>query len=1303
MGITAYGYDLSFRSIDTSDGLPHNSVFCISQDNYGFMWFGTRFGLSRFDGTSFKVWDNSNSGLNNNSVRDLCVASDSLMFVATEKGIHRLNILNGKLSLLPIRGVDAYPRAIKLAMDADNTLWVASEDQGVFRYTDGNCRHYSEMSSATSVICSGDFLFACSPDDGLFKYDKQSGVFARILDSSYAPLSLYGLEKGILLVGTQGSGLVEVAFGKNGSYSVKTISAGPERNSNIVRSILTQGEDVYLATEGGLVIYHRQTEQIEHHTFDPKKASSIADNALYSLCFDNENGLWIGSYFRGLSYLPTLPERFESYPGDSKDTYLCGYAVSSFFELSKGEILIASEDAGISYFDSLTGTFRSFKDQSKLSYNNIHDICRDAQGRLWIGTYLHGINIYNPSTHKVEDVINEASGAIHSGSVYRLYPDRDGKIHIGTTRGVSIYDPSDGSVVKQEITHSAIIRDIFQDSEGNIWYASMNRGLFRYTPQNGRWSEYSVRNGSIPTDKTVCVRESEDGTVWIGTEGAGLISYDYATNSFRTDVAGVSSGCRFIFSIETYGNLLWMGTTTGFYRLDTKSGEMRRYDDSDGILAPYFNYNASRKMDSGDVYFGTVKGFFKFSPAAIKDNPSSPKTYITSLTVKDRSRDVAYHTEDISELNGKISPLVLSYDNNSIEFSFSSLSFSQPDKNEFRYYLEGFERGYCEPGTERRKEYNNLSPGSYTFHLISSNEDGIWSETPAEFHLQVRRPWWLSFWAIVLYALLLAFTSWLIYRRLKLRRELEMEKKIQSLNESKINFFTNITHEIKTPLTLLRSPLELIRKEGNVPDGISDKLNVIERNLDWLSRLVDELLKFRQLESKDYQLKVSHFDIREELERILSQFKSFSEANGIRLAFIDNLREPLEVDLDKYALTKIISNLLLNAFKYTKDQVALVLRHHSGDESFNIYIMDNGSGVDESEIEEIFKPFVQLDSSKKYRGVGIGLALVKSLVDLHKGKLDIISRKGKYFVAKIELPVRSDLPVSEIDTVHMDREIARECESILAVESAQLHLRRFGEAFAGRGNLLVVEDNVEIARVLIDYFKDKYCIGYSHNGADALLYISHHHPDIVITDIMMDGMDGIELCSRIKGDEATAHTLVVMLTAKTDVTDREVGLDAGADAYICKPFSFSELDKVVENMLSQKRRVMDWVEKVKNEVELPLVAGVELTDNDREFLTSMTTILRENIDNSAFSLGELALKMGKSRTLVYTKAMKLIGKSPVECLLTLRMETARRKIENGDGTISQIAYSVGYSDPGYFTRAFKKYYGQTPTEFKSEQ
>lgn len=1310
-GSGGYGEELRFRRIDTSMGLPHNTVFCMTQDSYDFMWFGTRFGLCRYDGNDFITYNNSNSALGNHTIRDIVQKNDSLLNIATESGVFQMNIHTSRITPLPVDDAGTSPRVVDLALSGSGALWVASEGNGIYRIAGDSVRHFPYPMTVTGVFCdSRGRIFACAPDAGLFRYDPQTENFEQTDRSGIKPMTMFEDREGDIWIGTQGQGLVRL---HGGELSDRTsVHLGSAQNVNIVRSIIERGNTLFIATEGGLVILQKESGATEIHTHRPDSETAIADNALYSLCSDREGGIWIGSYFRGISYLPPIVNRFESFPRKGSVNPVCGYAISSFYEYTDGVIIVTSEDNGFCYFDPQKKTFTPFERRGELSYNNIHDICTDRNDRLWIGTYLHGIDIYDVKKRRFGHIGSSPDGeGIHSNSLLRIFRDKENNLHLGTTLGASVYDAATGKITRQEITRSSVIRDIFQDRNGNIWYASMNRGLFRYNPVNAHWREYSVRTHAIPTDKTVCVRSDNSGNIWIGTEGFGILKYRYETDSFEIFDTDKGLPNNFIFSIECSDDYLWIGTTNGLCRYRPERQEAKVYTKTDGLASPYFNYNASRKTSSGDLYFGTVNGFFRFNPAELKENMHIPRCYITRLTVRDRRREIQRELSNTAVLNGPSGKIVLPHNRNNLQFDFVSLSYAHPTENRYKFYLQGFEQRWNEPTTTHSVEYNNLAPGNYAFMLQASNNDGVWSEEPLVIRIEISKPVWASTGAQIVYGLLaIVFLSGIIFyiqRREKIKHQRDIDKKQKEINDSKINFFTNITHEIKTPLSLLKAPVEILKDSPTLPAGMRHYVDIMDRNLQWLDKLVGELLEFRQLEEKQYLLQVSRVEITALLERVIGYFVPYAQENGVELRFIHPAPSPLFIDADEDALVKAISNLLTNAFKFTRSRILVSLRYCASKNTLRIAVHDNGQGVAPKDLGKILEPFTQLDRSKKFKGVGVGLAFSRSLISLHGGELTVSSRPGSWFVATITLPKDNRPLVEEFSTyspAHPKSDAEHpSCLPVLDKQTVpELHLQQFGADRQPNGHILVVEDTLDIAETIIDYFKNEYCIGYSNNATDALRYIELYQPDIVVSDIIMPGMNGIELCRRIKSDERTSHTGVILLTAKTSDADRIAGLEVGANAYLNKPFSLKELRLVIANLLHVRGKLMDWVLKGDQGKESLDFAHNDLSPNDRTFIMQVSKVINDNIDNADFTTDDLAAQLGMSKTLVYIKLKKLMNMSASEYLQAIRFKRAQEMIRKGDKTIAEIAYDLGFNDPNYFSRAFKKYFGQTPSQYKAE-
>ena len=1298
--LESYGRTPFFRRIDTSDGLPHNTVFCMAQDSSGFIWIGTRFGLCRYDGHGFITYNASNSPLHNHTVRDILPANDSVLYLATEYGAYALNIFSGNTSLLPVRTpMDEQPRSVSLCISPSGNLLVASEDMGLFSYDGSGLMHKGSIPSCTSVASLGQESFVCSPDYGLFRYDETAGTLVRILDNNCSPVSLYSDSQGILWVGTLGQGLYRITKTDTG-YEILQITTGKERNENIIKDIIRKDGLLYLATEGGLIIYDSDNAETKAVKYNPTVKNSLGDNALYSLLVDSEGGVWIGTYFRGISYIPPLPERFRSWT-EKESGGVSGQAISSFLECGNGEIIIASEDNGFCLFDPVRETFRPFEHSKKLSYNNIHDVCLDTENDLWIGTYLHGIDRYDTKSGKFENPVNIRSADLHSNSILRIFKDKENNVHVGTSLGSSVYDYGEKEFRRNEITRSAVIRDIFQDSRGNIWYASMNKGLFRYNPETGKWDVFTEKGGDIPTDKTVCVRDDKYDNIWIGTEGFGILKYDYGEDSF--DIIDDKDGLpdNFIFSIETSDSLLWIGTTKGLCRYDPYSNKSHLFTEEDGLPSHYFNYNASRRMKDGTMYFGTVDGFFRFDPESMQHNDYIPESYITSMVVRDRNHKTVFESGDFRYLSDDTGIMILPYNHNNITVSFTGLSYSQPEKNRFRVWLQGYDKDYGDIISANSVQYNNLLPGTYKLHLRASNDDDVWGEEVSSLTVRINKPFWATicaktFYILLFFAMLFAIVD-SVRKKEKRKSIKQLEAKEKEDNASKIAFFTNITHEIKTPLALLHSPLDMLKKESGLTESMSRNIAIMDRNLEWLDKLVEELLTFRQLEAKEYLLKVRRVDINDFIKTLSSYFEHYASHNGIEMKFLSNISPGFLMETDPEVLSKIFSNLITNAFKFTKDRVIITLRKGPDSGHIRLDVMDNGKGVDKKDINLIMMPFSQLDTSKRFRGVGLGLPFAKSLAESLEGTLAIKSRKGSFFIARVILPVHNnDSNAGSQDDSYVSRNDKPEISIVPG-----LHLKQYGVDFMSNGHILIVEDNIELVEVLVNWFKDAYCVGYSNNGRDALKYIGLYHPDIVISDVMMPEMDGIELCRRIKGDQRISHTSVVMLTAKTSDADRQTGLGVGADAYISKPFSLDEIRLIIKNLLKAKQRIMDWALKGDIDIKTLNIADKNLTPMDREFVVKVSEILTENISNAEFSAEDLARELGMSKTLVYIKLKKLMNMSSTECIQSVRFNRAKDFLLQTEKNISEIAYDLGFSDPNYFTRAFKRHFGMTPTQYRA--
>ncbi|MFT4094176.1 MAG: response regulator, partial [Niabella sp.] len=997
---------------------------------------------------------------------------------------------------------------------------------------------------------------------------------------------------------------------------------------------------------------------------------------------------------------------FESFSGKQDGGFSFGAAISSFFQINKDKILVTSEDNGVSVLNPQAASFSGFPYNSLISYNNIHDIALDDSGHLWVGTYLHGIDVIDLSRkHKIR-LVNKVGAGIHSNSILRLLKDKRGNIHIGTVLGASMYNITDHTINRQEITHAAVIRDILEDSKGNIWYVSMNKGVFRYQPTTGRWTVFNTETSDIPTDKFVCAREDEKGVVWFGTEGFGLLKFIQRTGRFEQVDKEAGLPDNYIFSIECADNFLWIGTTNGFCRYNPVTGSVKSYSEEDGLTDRYFNYNSSRKMANGDLYFGTVNGFFRFNPGQVKIQPQLPPVYITGLEVSDRNHNKVIKYFDFDVLSSGKKEFKFPFGQNNIKIEFTALSYMQSSKTEYRYVLEGFETKWNTIHNKRSVEYGNLPPGNYVFTLQVSNGDDIWLKHPLQLHLVVKKPYWQTRLAWAIYSVLLVslFLFSIRYIKRKERQKYNRKEEIrkQETATAQINFFTNLTHEIKTPLSLLKVPIEVFKDDKEFPEKHQQVLAIMDRNAAWLENLVDELLGFQKIAEQQYQVNPVKTDVTSLLQNLAERFSEYAIKNDITFKFISSFSNPVIADIDARAIVKAVSNLIVNGFKHTRTRLLLTLRPDKDTPGYKIAVHDNGNGIKKEDIARVFEPFAQLEPVKKMKGVGIGLAYARSLVALHQGHIELHSNVGRWCVATIHLPkcISSDATTSAPpDMINYDDLIP----SLPFIETDSLSEQNWAVSNeAGLAHILVVEDTVEIAYNLVTFLKPRYQVGYCKNGADALEYISKFQPDIIISDIIMPEMDGVELCRNVKANALTSHIQVILLTAKTTSNDRLLGLEVGANAYINKPFLLKEVELTIKNLLQLRTALRDRL--LQGTLDNDAVPVDQFSEYDKAFIKEVAVIVDENLDNVDFKTDDFAEKLGMSKTLVYIKLKKLLNMSPNEYLLNIRFNKAQQLLlQERQLTIAEIAYEVGFSDPNYFSRAFKQHVGLTPSAFRNKK
>lgn len=871
---------------------------------------------------------------------------------------------------------------------------------------------------------------------------------------------------------------------------------------------------------------------------------------------------------------------------------------------------------------------------------------------------------------------------------------------IGTTSGINLYDREKDNFHRM-IAYDAITMDILQ-MENTIWFATIGKGLYSYNLDTKKWENYKFEPSnaaSLLSDDVICLCLDNSGQLWVGTI-SGLCRFDNASQSFVQNPVNFQSNS--ICNIFSDNGHLWITTTRGLIWYEPQKGDYRLFTRGDGLLSDQFTPKSGIKTFSGRIYIGTATGFNAFYPKQIIENRHIPQIGITDFQLFNKSVDINDYISDYSNENG-IKAITLPYNKNAFSFEYTALSYFAPEKNEYAFILEGFEKNWNYVGKVRKATYTNIPPGEYYFKVKASNNDGIWNDTGQVIKIIITPPFWWNLWSIFLYIIVVIALLILLLNFQKKKEEKKNKEKIAKIRaeqekeayDSKINFFTNIAHEIRTPVSLIIGPLEQITGNNHLlPDDIVNDLTIIDRNSQRLLSLVNQLLDFRKIERETIEISLSDQNIYEFLLGIYDRFKPFIEHKNIRFIYSydsQNLRTHMDVE----NLTKVVSNLLNNASKYTKDYIELSLRMDIKANKYSICVIDNGAGIPDNERENIFKPFYQIAGGNK-SGTGIGLYLVKSIIDACNGEIIMESEAGKGLSFLVELPIIRKIDSSKKQIAEaIDMEEGKTDLQNVYTDDQVIH-----EIVSdNKPTLLIVEDNIDMQYFLHKNFTSSYNILLANNGMEGINILEKNEVDIIISDIMMREMDGIEFCHRVKISLLWNHIPIILLTAKTNIVSKIEALEIGADAYIEKPFSMSYLSAQINNLIESRKNLL------KKFTETPFISLKSIAGNkmDEEFLAKLHDIIEKNISNVDFSIEQLAEELCISSSGLFAKIKTLAGITPNKLLLIVRLRKGAELLIENRYRVNEICYMVGFNNPSYFAKCFQKQYGVLPKDFRESQ
>ena len=1338
---------MKFDHLTLEDGLSQTSVTSILKDSRGFMWFGTEDGLNKYDGLKFTIYRHipgDTTSIIGNVINAIVEDTNAYLWIATADGLSKYDHKSNSFTQFKKEtGNSTDPNKNwvgSLYLDGHN-LWVGAAD-GLNRI-DPRSNKFTRAIKYESVGNPPEYVTAITKDNtgklwlgsftGLHQFDTESENYFHSESISAMPFvnSLATDPYGNIWVGSM-SGLFRVnPLKKNTIEKIFPNSSDSELNrANQEASIISLFQDkddiLWVGTSGkGLLQYNLKKENYQTIGYDPKDPDALNAGMIRSMYRDDNNVLWIGAFGGGVNKYDPQQWKFSHFKNNENDrSSLSENTVRALFEDSKKNLWVGTMN-GLDKMDQGMRVVNHFShdpsDLNSLSFNKVKSIFEDSRGNIWIGTWLYGLNKFDPKTGKFKRFEQIVSDTIPIVQVNSIVEDKEGSLWMASN-GLLSYDPNTEKFQRflkedntNSLSHNSVTR-IFIDSSGLLWIGTQG-GLNSYNTKTRKFTQYVHsfdESTRISHNYVTSIAESKPGTIWVGTYGGGLNRLDVATGEFTH--YNVSNGLPndVIYGILTDDNAyLWLSSNKGICRFDHENETFKSYGLADGIQSNEFNAGAYFKNTKGKMFFGGINGFNAFHPDSVVDNPYIPKLAFTDFQIFNKS--IQPGKEEVLEFHiNETEHLTLSHDQSVFSLEFTALNFTNSSKNQYAYKLEGFDESWQALGNRNFVTFTNLDPGEYKLTVKASNNDGVWDESGKSLQIHILPPWWATWWAYIFYAILLSgaliFLRQQVINRERLKNELAWEhqqwEQLKEIDELKSRFFSNLSHEFRTPLTFILGITEkVLSNTASNPQQKKD-FGMIQRSAQRLLSLINQLLDLSRLDAKTLALQADKDDLVAFLRLITSAFNSLAQSRQIQ--FITNFPyDQLEVYFDKDKLEKIVTNLLTNAFKFTSEKgfVSISLSKHTSKESpdhhfeegfAKIVIKDNGKGIAPQHQGKIFERFYQVDNSitREHEGTGIGLALCKELIELHRGEIRVNSEidKGSSFDVVIPLG-KGHLKNSEI--IGNGRQKPSTAKKDMNLVEALQYNKKADEGL--KPVVLVVEDNEEMQALVKQYLSEDYHVSQAFNGKEALRLVESRIPDLIISDVMMPKMDGLTLCKTVKADVKTQHIPIIMLTGRADQSFKEQGLEMGIDDYLTKPFVGKELSLRVKNLLSQRQILKEHFSKT-------MVLGpekVDLTSMDEVFLNNIKGSIERHVGDEEYDLNRLASDVGMSKQQINSKLKPLVGMTPNQLILKFRIDRAKELLLANSGSISEVAYQVGFKNASYFTHVFTKKVGVTPKDFKN--
>lgn len=1331
---------MNFTAFTTKNGLSSNTINAIVKDRYGLMWFATTDGLNRFDGTSFTVYrhrDGDSTSLSSNEILSLYEDKRGILWIGTAGG--SLVYYDRKLDQFHRYQGDSFWRnarveAIKaISEDHLGRLWVSSYSG--LRVIDFNTNKtttfilnslYTDNKgtiTATALFEDRNRRFWVGTTQGLFLYHWDSGTFTRYRNNPKDEFSLSANNVRSITEDSLGHIWIATYNGLNLLLSedgqFKHFLKEKQESllqGSVIYTVVADGKDLWMGTEQGISILDTRTFQVTTITPQPRNIFGLSDRSVRSLFIDKGGIYWFGTNQGGINKfdrnLALLNLKLYT-PFDPLG--LKAPAVTSFAQFNKYNYFIGTDHGGLQLFDLRTGLCENFPIRSVSEKLSVEALKYSHDGKLWIGTFQQGLFVLDPATGAIAHYMaGMGKKGISENDVFALEEDSRGRMWVGTNGGgVDIFDPRkkeffnylqllpNGIPQKQFVNN--FIRSITRGNGDDMWIGTFGGGIIVYHLANGTASFYDGPAVNLPSSLILSILKDAAGRIWVGSNGGGISLFLPQKQRFvsYSEKEGLSNGV--VHQILQDGNgLLWLSTNRGINSFDPISKKINTYLHQNGVPNSPFMTGAGFKGEHGMLFFGNEDGFNYFDPSTLPNYKATPRVMLTDLKVANNTV-IPGKTGPIREQIAMAKEINLAYGQN-FSIGFVALNYTNPHQDKFSYKLEGFDKDWNYVGRSNTAYYTNLDPGSYTFLVKASNGQGNWSNKPTSIHIKVLPPWWRTWYAYGLYILIIV--SVLLYSRhkgiIRIKRQLEEEeekrevRRLHELDLLKINFLTNLSHEFRTPISLIMAPVDKL-SSMETDEVVSAEVKMIRRNARRLLNLVNQLLDFRKMEEHELKLNSRKANIVSFIKDAVGAFEDISERKKIDLEFKTDVTF-LDVCFDHDKIERVIFNLLSNAFKFTDPGGLIVVSlstiveeagQKSGGQQLKITVTDSGVGIPASSLDKIFQRFYQAEASENVlnQGSGIGLSITREFVKLHRGTISVESQEGVGTTFSILLPL--DAP---------DNKAAKSNGSYAensGINTVTLSETQSDTLETERQTILLVEDNEDLRYYLKENLKLNYKVYEAVNGKEGWQKALSCHPDLIVSDISMPIMNGIELCRKLKSDKRTSFIPVILLTALTGEEDQVRGLETGANDYLTKPFNFQILNAKVRNLIGLNQRLKNTYSK-----QIQIIAPeIQIESADEKFLSNVAQLVEERLNDANFSIEELSRNLGMSRSSLYNKVFELTGLAPVEYVRSIKLQKAAVLIEKSQYTIREIAFMTGFATPGYFSKLFKAKYDLSPSEY----